>query len=187
MFAVPPGQRREEASKMRTPRPERLLRSLLLDPRLKAFEKFLLLVLPTLPQEPDGSYRVSARYLALTCRSTERTATKGLRTLETAGYVELVSEGSSSKGGFKVFFRNTGLLAIMLAMMAGGNAALHKHSPSDTNAQKPIALHIIRQKRKRKVTTSTADKLHLEYLQMKHSAEHPLGQFAPTARSSPAA
>jgi hypothetical protein len=67
---------------MKAHKTQKLLQSLIFDTRLKAFEKFVLLVLPMQPENPDGSFQVSARQLAIITRSTEKTVARGLRNLE---------------------------------------------------------------------------------------------------------
>lgn len=133
---------------MKTPHHSRLIKSLMFDARLKAFDKFLLLLLPYQEQNEDGSYQVSARQLAMFARSSEKTTARAIRTLEHAGYIEIVEANSSSKGGFKVFFRNVGLLAIMLSLLGTG-PALHNSSPMDKSARDFTQLHIISQRKRR--------------------------------------
>jgi hypothetical protein len=162
---------------MRIPRAEKMLRTLILDPRLKAYEKFLLLVLPILPANDDGSYQVSARYLAMVTRSTERTASRGLRALESAGYIEIESEGSSSKGGFKIFFRRAGLLLTFLSLLNSQSPALHKLLQGDT-ARTASSRYILSDRRKRRSKRQSIELEHESIDRYTRAAKHPLGQLA---------
>jgi hypothetical protein len=172
---------------MRIPKAQRLLQSLMFDTRIKAFEKFLLLVLPMQPPNADGSFQVSARKLALISGSTEKTVSRGLRNLAQVGYIEVAESNSSSRGGFRIFFRSVSLLAIMLGMMSGGSAALHKTNYTDTSARNNVSLHIIRQRKRKRVTKDIASEDHKWFLENRRRVQHPLGQLAPTIQPSSAA
>lgn len=148
---------------MKNPKADRIMRSLMLDMRLKAFDKFVLMLLPYQPQNEDGSFQVSARQLAVYARSSERTTARSLHTLAGVGYIELAEESTSSKGGFKIFFRNVSLLAIMLAFM-GTSPALHKLSHVDNSRPgvKENIYYMTRRKRQRKTVASKRTKAELE-------------------------
>lgn len=161
------------------------LREINLDMRLNGMEKWLLFVLPQQQRDDDGGFTVSARQLSAYLGCMDKTAANHLRNIERAGYISIAQNGTNPRGGFKIFFRRTSILAA-LSFLLSVTPALHKLSLSDTRASSTSHNYILsdkrRKKRQSKQVASGPEDRDLSEKRLNHRVQH-TGQWALWNRS----